>query len=303
MALIQCPECGNSVSSAAISCPKCGYPIAKTNLANTDSTNQVNNDDASCNNEPPFPELPTIIDVGKQLSLFTVPEVKAHYVAEINSTNYIKEGEVNVAARTNGLSFHFELKSFMISYDQIVEIKSFSHTQLKGEKSVIDRAAAGWLLLGPAGAVVGGLSGLGSKKVGNYLLSIVFWDIYTHKMQTLLLCTKSDSTDFIRKVEAEKRKKNQPTDGVLLCNILDEKGEISDAKVVEVLNSPAKYLVLDTVKLINGGDEESAKQKLDEICERNNLDKSEYKLPGGCMVTLLLMMTGLMSFMSIIFIV
>lgn len=28
MALIKCPECGATVSSAAVACPKCGYPIA-----------------------------------------------------------------------------------------------------------------------------------------------------------------------------------------------------------------------------------------------------------------------------------
>jgi hypothetical protein len=29
MALIDCPECGIQVSSAAVSCPKCAYPIAE----------------------------------------------------------------------------------------------------------------------------------------------------------------------------------------------------------------------------------------------------------------------------------
>lgn len=28
MALIKCPDCGNSVSSSAPACPKCGCPIA-----------------------------------------------------------------------------------------------------------------------------------------------------------------------------------------------------------------------------------------------------------------------------------
>ena len=28
MALIQCPECGHSVSNHAIACPNCGYPIS-----------------------------------------------------------------------------------------------------------------------------------------------------------------------------------------------------------------------------------------------------------------------------------
>ena len=34
MAMIQCPECGRSVSSNAVACPDCGNPIANAN-ANT----------------------------------------------------------------------------------------------------------------------------------------------------------------------------------------------------------------------------------------------------------------------------
>lgn len=32
MALITCPECGNSVSDKAEKCPQCAYPINKSNI-------------------------------------------------------------------------------------------------------------------------------------------------------------------------------------------------------------------------------------------------------------------------------
>ena len=30
MAMIQCPECGKQISSAAASCPNCGHPLTPT---------------------------------------------------------------------------------------------------------------------------------------------------------------------------------------------------------------------------------------------------------------------------------
>lgn len=33
MPLVQCPECGGSVSSAAAACPKCGHPMRAVNYA------------------------------------------------------------------------------------------------------------------------------------------------------------------------------------------------------------------------------------------------------------------------------
>ena len=120
MALTKCPECGNEVSTAAISCPKCGYPIA-----NLSSTPKISAASSSINAMPidePFPQLPTLMDVGKQLSLFSVPEITdAYFVSEMNATNYIPEGKVNIAPRTNGISIHSGFNCFPISYDQIIE--------------------------------------------------------------------------------------------------------------------------------------------------------------------------------------
>lgn len=36
MALINCPECGRKVSSAAVACPDCGYPIAEKQPESTE---------------------------------------------------------------------------------------------------------------------------------------------------------------------------------------------------------------------------------------------------------------------------
>ncbi len=38
MALIKCPECGNSVSDKAVRCPKCGFPLDEINAATQESS-------------------------------------------------------------------------------------------------------------------------------------------------------------------------------------------------------------------------------------------------------------------------
>ena len=301
MALIKCPECGNEVSSAAMSCPKCGYPIATTSSTSKSMAASSVSNVAPANE--PFPQLPTLMDVGKQLSIFSVPEITdAHFVSEMNSTNYIPEGKVNIAARTNGISIHSGFNFFPISYDQIIELKSITHQQLSTEsKSIVGRAAAGWLLLGPAGAVVGGLTGLGSKTIGNYLFTITFWDVYTHQAQTLFICTKKSSSDFIKHVEAERKKHNTSEEGLYVCNILDDIGQISDERVIEAMKKAGGNELITTIQRIDNCDSSAASEKLNQICSRKNVDVSKYK-NAGCVVALLLMMTGLMSLVSFIFV-
>ena len=52
-----------------------------------------------------------------------------------------------------------------LSYDQIIAVGVVSEAEIiEKDKSVIGRAAVGGLLLGPLGAVVGGISGTGKKQ-------------------------------------------------------------------------------------------------------------------------------------------
>ena len=48
MALIQCPECGGNVSTAAAACPHCGYPISSNRKDNNDLFNANKNDAIYC---------------------------------------------------------------------------------------------------------------------------------------------------------------------------------------------------------------------------------------------------------------
>lgn len=305
MALIKCPECGNDVSSSATSCPKCGYPITNLPSAsrNVDPIVQTtaNNDEVEVHE--PFPALPTVMNVGKQIVNWGLDAAiqDAYYVQEINYTNYIKEGKVSIIAHTNGICISGGLNFFYISYDQIIDMKFVTHKQLATEnKSVIGRAVVGGVLLGPLAAVVGGMSGIGTKtkKLGDYLFVINFWDVYTHQVQTLFICTKLEYLNFINRVEKEKGKQNIPEGNNYVCNILDDKGSISDDKAIEALKVVGEMKLASAIGIIEGCGDATALQKVKSIGSRNQVDTSQYK-SSGCMVTLLMIMTSLISLIAL----
>lgn len=301
MALIKCPECGTEVSSSAISCPKCGYPIANTQPTTYSSEGAISNNSDSNDTivKEPFPTLPTVMNVGKQIVNwgFDAAISDAYYLQEINYTNYIKEGKVTITAHTNGICIYGGLNFFYISHEQLIDMKFVTHSQLATEKkSVIGRAVVGGVLLGPLAAVVGGLSGIGTKtkKLGDYLLVINFWDVYTHQIQTIFICTKVEYVNFINRVERERKQKNIPEGNNYVCNILDENGSFSELKALEALKVVGESNLAKAVGIIEGCGEMTALQKIRSIGSRNQVDTSKYK-SSGCMITVIMIMTGLMS--------
>ena len=304
MALIKCPECGNEVSSSATSCPHCGYPIAsKMSIYSGSEITTPNSTDPNdvVVNEP-FPSLPTVMNVGSQITNWSLDAAiqDAYYLAEVNYTHYINEGKVSILAHTNGICIQSGLNFFYISHEQLIEMKFITHKQLTSEKkSVIGRAVVGGVLLGPLAAVVGGMSGIGSKTktIGNFLLVITFWDVFTHQVQTILICTKSESVNFINRVEKEKQKKNTPEGNNFVCNILDDSGKISDEKAIEALKVVGEMNLAKAIGIIDGCGDLTALQKVKTIGSRNQVDTSQYK-SSGCIVTFLMVMTGLMSLLA-----
>lgn len=68
-------------------------------------------------------------------------------------------------------------KDKFISIDRIIAVDFFSEKEVNEKgKSVIGRAAVGGLLLGPLGAIIGGVSGTGKKEKSktHYFISIEF---------------------------------------------------------------------------------------------------------------------------------
>jgi hypothetical protein len=78
---------------------------------------------------------------------------------------------INIHSRPNGIEIeilqNFKYNSIGINLENISAISLEDKEQMfeQAEKSVIGRAIIGGILLGPAGAIVGGISGVGSKEI------------------------------------------------------------------------------------------------------------------------------------------
>lgn len=175
MALISCPECANQISNKALNCPHCGFPLELLNESE---------EKLDC------PDFPNDLSIGKQITNwkgdaafsgeFSKPQ---DFVADISS------GKVTVMMFSNGISISRSLFSppLNIHRSQIVSISHKSESEIQQvSKSVVGRAIVGGILTGGIGAIVGGMSGMGSKSknVDVHYLIIHFWDAKTRIQQT-----------------------------------------------------------------------------------------------------------------------
>ncbi|MBN2893516.1 MAG: zinc-ribbon domain-containing protein [Bacteroidales bacterium] len=199
MALINCPECGKEISDKALSCPNCGNPMNQT----IDVIQPKNEELLK------FPELPANLEIGKQIVNWGGNAAfDGEYRQNENVVTEIPSGKVKVILHTHGLQVVKGLTFYPIHNSQIISIKQTSRDELiRTDKSVIGRAVVGGLVLGPLGAIVGGMSGIGSKeklKNKNYLV-INFWDKETKAAQTILVSgDKTLISAFIKRHEKEK---------------------------------------------------------------------------------------------------
>ncbi len=161
-----------------------------------------------------FPELPNNLSIGKQVPNWGNDAVlKGIYYHFENLVKKIPEGTVRVYIHTHGLEIEGGFEFYRIHNSQIISLEKTTESELiKMDKSVIGRAVVGGLILGPLGAIIGGISGIGTKeKISekNYLI-INFWDLETKAAQTLLIRSSANPVLFIARQKKE-REKNQIT--------------------------------------------------------------------------------------------
>ena len=196
MALINCSECGKEISNKAEVCVNCGNPISLL-----ESNNKI-----ISNDELQFPALPEDLKIGNQITNWGGDALlNGYYDSEINIVDGIREGEVSVLLCENGIKLTngFLLGGIELHNAVIINLNQTSKSELiKVEKSVVGRAVAGGLILGPLGAVIGGLSGVGSKeteKKTSYLL-INFWDLLSKEPNTVIIrSNESQITNFVNR--------------------------------------------------------------------------------------------------------
>ncbi|MDR3117854.1 MAG: zinc ribbon domain-containing protein [Mediterranea sp.] len=200
MALINCPECGKEISDKAVSCPNCGVP-----MRNDTSGLEVEDDEKLLT----FPELPQNLKIGQQITNWSFDaSIGGFYDRTENTVSSIPHGKVNVNLHTHGIQIWAGLTFFPIHNSQIISLNAASKGKIVStKKSVIGRAVAGGLILGPLGAVVGGMSGIGTNKqfVDKHYIIINYWDINTKSAQSLLISGDVNKIySFIRRHKKEK---------------------------------------------------------------------------------------------------
>lgn len=196
MALINCFECGKEVSDKALSCPHCGIPFNKISVVTEINTLQEIN----------IPNLPADLKIGKHVwdSVF----FDGYFDGRENVNSKISSGKVKVFLHTHGIKIMYGSNFYPIHNAQIISLKKTTQEELtKVDKSVIGRAVVGALILGPLGAIVGGISGIGSKEkfLNKQYFIINFWDIETKSVQTILISSKENTKidDFILRQQKE----------------------------------------------------------------------------------------------------
>jgi hypothetical protein len=198
--IISCPECNKDVSDKAVSCPNCGYPISQINTQN----NKVV--------DTGYPDLIGDLSLGKQIvSWFGDAAITGYFDNRENVTDNIPTGKMHVLLCENGIrlcgSFYKPIMD--LHFKQVISLKETTQQELSAtDKSVIGRGIVGGLILGPIGAIVGGMSGIGTKtkvKDKKYLI-INYWSKTTKQPASLLIGCEIKATPFIKRFEKEKNK-------------------------------------------------------------------------------------------------
>ena len=210
MALIICPECNKEVSEKAKICPHCGYPIAADQTINSCQEVTIVEEDLSNQIIINCPEtFPSDLRIGQQITNWKFDAaLKGIYSQSENTITSIPSGNVQVILHSHGVRIWGGLNTFDIHNSQIISIEKTSSAEIiKTNKSVIGRAVVGNLIMGPLGAIVGGMSGLSTKdklQVIQYLI-INFWDVNTRTPQSILIqCDDSQPISaFINRQQLE----------------------------------------------------------------------------------------------------
>ena len=208
MALIKCPECGKEISDKAAACPHCGLPLSKE-IAHVQTEDASPVDDGL--EHLVCPDFPADLSIGQQITNWKFDAAFNGIFDQSINTVPLTSGEVQVILHTHGIRLWVGLQTYEIHNSQIINIRKTTSAQLvQMNKSVIGRAVVGDLIMGPLGAIIGGMSALGAKQgvvVTQYVV-INFWDVATRTPQTLLITCNGDQTvdAFINRQKEESDK-------------------------------------------------------------------------------------------------
>ena len=117
MALINCYECGKEISDKATSCPNCGIPLNQIETVSLEShyaTELLT-----------FPELPTDLNIGKQImnwSPTSGANFSGFFDSSENTVTKIPNGKVTVFLHTHGIQIMGGFEFYHIHNSQIISL-------------------------------------------------------------------------------------------------------------------------------------------------------------------------------------
>lgn len=160
MALVKCPECGRQISDKAVACPGCGFPIEEKAEKKTETDLIA---------DKLYAQYPgKMVDAIRELRLATGLDLKTardmmyiRYKGATPKELEDRQKAINKEKRrqaSEDLQYSLEALSNAFGSGSAKPKKGVSY---ESKKLSVGRAAVGYGLAGPAGAVLGGLS---SKK-------------------------------------------------------------------------------------------------------------------------------------------
>jgi hypothetical protein len=195
MALITCLECSKEISDKASTCPNCGYPINEADKLKKQA-------DMGCI-KLTCPVFPKDLSIGKQVTSGWSNDVSTsgYFNASENVLHDITDGKIRLLLFEKGIRVTNVLFSPImdIHVTQLIDIIKTNDIELvEKEKTVIGRAVAGTLLFGPFWGIIGGMSGVGSKKVikSKYIIIVNFWDIKSREPKSMLMRSDDEIVDL-----------------------------------------------------------------------------------------------------------
>lgn len=248
MALMRCPECNKEISDKAVSCPNCGFPLNRLSIED----NLTTEEELTC------PDFPSDLSVGRLLTDWAGDTVlDGDFDANENVIEGILSGTVSVMNTQRGIQISGRMYAPLVQIhrSQIISLKkSNTHELIQANKSVIGRAVVGGLILGPLGAIVGGMSGLGSKAVNKSYLIINYWSVNTRKPMSILISTNKNMDKFIRRYEREATHVEPITNQLPDLKELFQGGVKKEEDVqVEKSPEPTPSIIVKDTSVIDGG--------------------------------------------------
>lgn len=182
MALTICPDCSNHVSTQAKACPSCGCPL--------ESAHELPKAVAR-------PDIPKNLSIGSQVVNWHGDAFIQGFCTADEASRGIPEGKAELFVHKRGLKLMAGATTLkQLHYSQVLGIGYVARTSNQViQKSVVKRAVVGALLLGPVGAVVGGASGIGTKKESyKGFIVIDYWDTVEDSALRVMLAVNDDKT-------------------------------------------------------------------------------------------------------------